>query len=149
MVILYFLLLPAMWFDIRTFRIPNRLILLGATAAAVYRVANPGEFHFLYYLLSMVGMFFLLIPFFKLKAIGGGDVKLLSICALILGLKGALSISLYALLFGGIFSIIYLVFHRFFSRQKTIERHVIHFSIPIFLGVAAQHMWGGVLWQIS
>lgn len=145
---LFFLILPALWYDIRTFRIPNRLIVVGSILGAMYRLLYPGKFSIVYYLLSMAGMFLLLIPFFKWKVIGGGDVKLLSVCALMKGFQSACSISLYALFIGGIFSLFYLVYHRIIPTQKTIERHVIHFSIPVFLGAAVEQIWGGMLWQI-
>jgi len=148
MKVLFLLLLPAVLCDIRTFRIPNELIVVGVLVGSGYRLCHPGEMTFLYYLLSMAAMFILLIPFFKLRAIGGGDVKLLSLCGLIQGFGSALSIALYAFFFGGILSVFYLVYHRFFSTQKTKERHIIPFSIPVFLGVVTEQFWGGVLWQI-
>lgn len=148
MTLLLCLLLAAMFFDIRTFRIPNRLIVVGVGIGALYRCLLPGECLFFEYLLSMAGMFFLLIPFYRLRAIGGGDVKLLSVCALFAGWQGGMSIAAYALFFGGILSVIYLVYHRMISKQLKKKRHVIHFTVPIFLGAVVQCLWGGMLWQI-
>ncbi len=146
MTLLLILLLAAMFFDIRFFRIPNALIVIGVGAGAVYRCISPGEETFFYYLLSMAGMFLLLIPFYRLRAIGGGDVKLLSVCALFTGWERGLSIAVYALFFGGIFSVIYLVYHRIISKNYKNERHVIHFAVSIFLGAVMQCLWGGFLW---
>lgn len=148
MILLFFLLLAALLFDIRSFRIPNRLIVAGVGSGIVYRCLWPGESAFYYYLLGMAGIFLLLIPLYRLRAIGGGDVKLLSVCALFTGFERGVWITIYALLFGGIFSIIYLVYHHIFSKQSKTERHVIHFSIPIFLGAVTEWLWGGFLWQI-
>lgn len=148
MLLLFFLLLAAVYFDVRFFRIPNPLIVLGIITGLLYRYLLPGELLFYVYPLGMVGMFLLLIPLYRIHAIGGGDVKLLSVCALFTGLRISLSIAVYALCFGGFFSILYLVYHRFFSKQRQRERHVIHFSISIFLGATVQWLWGGFIWQI-
>ncbi len=139
-------MLVAVYFDIRTFRIPNKLILLGLGCGALYHLWLPKEQSVLLYIVNMAGMFLLLIPVYRLRAIGGGDVKLLSLCAWFAGLKSGLSIAVYALFFGGIISLLYLVYHHKFSKQKNKDRHVIHFSIPIFLGAVTERIWGGVLW---
>lgn len=148
MAVLFFLLLSAVWFDIRTFRIPNVLIVMGMTAGTVYRICYPEGKQILYYLLSFTMMLFLLLPCFKLKVIGGGDVKLLCVCALICGFKQGVSVVIDSFFFGAIISVCYLVYHQICSKQKIKRNHVIHFSIPIFLGVVAEQLWGGVLWQI-
>lgn len=145
MTILFCLLLAAVYFDIRTFRIPNALIIIGISMGIVYRCIVPDGKMLFYYLLGMAGMFVLLIPIYKLRAIGGGDVKVLSICALFTGWERGFIIAVYALLFGGIISIFYLVYHRFFSKQKQNDRHVIHFTIPIFFGMVTKCLWGGFL----
>ena len=143
---LYILLLAAVYYDVRTFRIPNKLILFGVGCGALYHLWMPKEQSVVVHLLGMVGLFVLLIPFYRLHAIGGGDVKLLSLCAWFAGPGRGLSIAIGALFFGGILSILYLVYHRIFSKQKDKDRHVIHFSIPIFLGVVTERIWGGFLW---
>lgn len=148
MTLLLCILLAAVYFDIRTFRIPNRLIIFGIVLGVLYRGLSPGEHSCFSYYVGMVGMFFGLIPFYSLRAIGGGDVKLLSVCTLFTGWKCGLSIAIYAFLFGGIISVIYLVYHRFISKDIKKKRHVIHFSIPIMLGVLTQSLWGGFIWQI-
>ncbi len=144
--ILYVLLLAAIYFDICSFRIPNSLILLGLGCGAWYHLWLPKEQSLIFYLFSMAGMFTLLIPVYRLHAIGGGDVKLLSLCAWFAGLTRGVSIAIGALCFGGIISILYLVYHHNISKQKSKDRHVIHFSIPIFLGAVTERIWGGLLW---
>lgn len=143
---LYFLLLAAVYFDIRSFRIPNTLILFGFGCGALYHLWLPKEQSVIVYFISMAGMFVLLIPVYRMHAIGGGDVKLLSLCTWFAGPVSGISIAVDALFFGGMISILYLVYHRIFSKQKNKDRHVIHFSIPIFLGAVAERIWGGALW---
>lgn len=143
--LLFFLLLAAVYFDIRFFRIPNPLIVLGIFTGGLYRYFLPGELPGYSYILGMIGLFLILIPLYKIHAIGGGDVKLLSVCALFTGLKTGISIAIHALFFGGIFSVLYLVYHRLISKHNQEKRHVIHFSISIFLGAVAQWLWGGFI----
>lgn len=145
--ILYFILLPAVIFDICTFRIPNKLAIIGWISGFIYQLLRLGEYPAFYYLFSAVAIFFILIPFFKIRAIGGGDVKLLSVCAMFTGVESCLYISIYALFFAGIYSLFYLVYHRIFSLNKK-KTNIIHFSIPVFFGVIANQLWGGFLWQI-
>ncbi len=147
MTMMFFLLCLAVCFDVRTFRIPNGLILIGYAGGFLYQIFCTDSFEIMLYPLAAIGMFLLLIPFFQMHAIGGGDVKLLSVCAMFTGLESAVSIALYSLFSGGIISIFYLVYYRFFSKQKKQKRHVIHFSIPILIGAVAEHIWGGILWQ--
>lgn len=146
MILLYIILLVAVFFDIRTFRIPNRLILFGLGGRIWYYLWMPQKQTLIFYIFSMAAMFILLIPVYRLHAIGGGDVKLLSLCAAFTGLRSGLSIAVGALCFGGIFSILYLVYHHNISKQITKDRHVIHFSIPIVCGVVTEKIWGGFLW---
>lgn len=112
----------------------------------MYHLLLPGEQILMFYMFSMAAVFLLLIPVYRLHAIGGGDIKLLSLCAWFTGLKSALSIAIGALFFGGVCSILYLVYHHKISKQKSKDRHVIHFSIPIFLGAVTEKIWGGFLW---
>lgn len=148
MILLLLLLLAAMYFDIRFFRIPNKLILVGIGTGMCYRFLFPEELFFYQYLVAMTGIFLILVPIYKLGAIGGGDVKLLSVCALFMGVYDGLEMMVLSFLFGAFFSIIFLVYHRFFSKQIQTKRHVIHFSIPIFFGILTEWLWGGFLWQI-
>lgn len=147
MLFLYVFLILAVFFDVRIFRIPNKLILIGCAVGGFYRFFYSGGWGWFYYLASAVGMFFLLIPFYKLRAFGGGDVKLLSLCALFTGWEKGISVALYTLFIGGLISVFYLVYHLYFSKDfhnKNL-RHVIHFSIPIFLGVICEQLRGGFL----
>ena len=61
------------------------------------------------YVLSILLMIFLLYPFFKLGALGAGDVKLLGICAGFLQYDKILQFLFFSLLPAAIFSVIKLI----------------------------------------
>lgn len=61
------------------------------------------------YVLSIFLMIFLLYPFFKLGALGAGDVKLLGICAGFLQYDKILQFLFYSVLAAAIFSVIKLI----------------------------------------
>ena len=92
--------------DIRTRRIPNVLTLGGALAALVYMGATSG--------LSGLGaaaagwligaaLFF---PFFALRGMGAGDVKLLAALGAWLGPNDAVWLAIFAAIAGGVFGIV-------------------------------------------
>lgn len=64
------------------------------------------------YVLSILLMIFLLYPFFKLGALGAGDVKLLGICAGFLQYDKILQFLFFSLLAAAIFSLIKLIRER-------------------------------------
>ena len=61
------------------------------------------------YVLSILLMIFLLYPFFKLGALGAGDVKLLGICAGFLQYDKILHFLFFSLLAAAIFSLVKLI----------------------------------------
>jgi prepilin peptidase CpaA len=92
--------------DIRTRRIPNLLTLGGALAALVYMGATAG--------LSGLGtaaggwltgaaLFF---PFFALRGMGAGDVKLLAALGAWLGPNDTIWLAIFAAMAGGVFGIV-------------------------------------------
>lgn len=147
MVLLCVLLLVAVYFDLRFYRIPNRLILTGIVSGAIYRCLIPGGQHIVSYMAGMGAVFLILIPFYKIHACGGGDVKLLCVCTLFTGFYRGLDIAVCSLFYGGILSVLYLVYHRIFSKELKKERHVIPYAVAIFLGFLTECITGGILWQ--
>lgn len=158
---LYFILFLSACADLHAFRIPNRLILLGYGAGVLYRLLRPGPIPFYGYLLASFLVYALLAPLFQLRVIGGGDVKLFGICAVFAGPVRTGIIILYAFLAGGIQSVIYLAYRRIIFphvirqtkyaaciKKGMQTKNVIHFSVSIFFGALAEHIWGDLLWHI-
>ena len=86
------------------------------------------------YVLSILLMIFLLYPFFKLGALGAGDVKLLGICAGFLQYDKILHFLFFSLLAAAIFSVIKLV-----KEQSAWER--LTYLKEYLLDVARSGKW--------
>ena len=150
------ILLSAVYTDLKSFRIPNALILTGGAMGLGWLLVKglyQGE-DILWVLLFMAKRVFLcfcmavfLMPLWKLKAIGGGDVKLLGICVIHIGFGRSLSGFIYSLFISIPLSGIYLMLRVFFpGKLKQPDRqdrmHRIHFSIPLLLGILAESVMG-------
>lgn len=107
------LLIAAAWSDYGTGRIPNALVFGGALVALAYGVAAPpphtaaGEA----FLAAAAGMAVGLIstlPFYLLRAMGAGDVKLMSMCGAFLGYPAILPAVLGTFMAGGALALLYL-----------------------------------------
>jgi prepilin peptidase CpaA len=145
---LLFILLGAVCTDLYSFRIPNWLILSGFISGIGCQLIWPGT-QLLYENIAAAFLTIVfLIPLFRLRVIGGGDVKLFGVCALFTGFPRIGYIILYAFLAGGILSIFYLAYRRVISKNNRHKKTVIHFSIPIFIGAAAEYLWGGIIWHM-
>jgi len=128
----------AVWFDWRTFRIPNRFILFGYAIALLIQILSAKELFFDKLIGIAAGaiwpLFFMGIVW-KLGGIGAGDVKLLSVLGVILGAKNILSLSITALFIGAGMGIL----------AKLIRKNKIHFSIAILAGVFLHFIQTGVI----
>ena len=156
MILLTMILLSAVYTDLKSFRIPNVLILTGAIMGLAWLLLNglyQGQepkailLFMTKRVLLCIGMTMLMLPIWKLKAIGGGDVKLLGVCVIHIGFGRSLNGFLYALFFSVLVSGIYLVLGWLFpgtikQPDKQDRMHRIHFSIPLLLGVLTESAVG-------
>jgi prepilin peptidase CpaA len=110
------LLLGAVVTDLRSRRIPNRLILTGLTLAAMVHAtglmtgAPPLAGNAWWSPLAglLVGGV-ALMPLYVLRACGAGDVKLMAMAGAFLGAPAALRAVLFTLLAGGLLSIVFML----------------------------------------
>jgi len=110
------LLLAAVIMDLRSRRIPNRLVLAGLALAVVSHaaallsgapaLAGPAWWAPLAGLLAG-GL--ALLPLHLLRACGAGDVKLMAMAGAFLGGPGALRAVLFTLLAGGVLSVFFML----------------------------------------
>lgn len=102
----------ACYYDYRFRRIPNALLgmmLITGLARSCFLYGIQGV---LYFLLGMLILIVPLYPFFKLGALGAGDIKLFGVCAGYLSYDKILYFLFVSLLIAAIFSLIKLIIER-------------------------------------
>jgi prepilin peptidase CpaA len=112
--------LVACVFDIRTRRIPNALTLGAALAGLVFHLATSGLAGAQ---MALTGWFIggaLLVPFFALGGMGGGDVKLVAALGAWLGWSHAFWLAMYAGIAGGVLGLFVAVSHGYL-RQAVVN----------------------------
>ena len=120
-VLLAVLLLLAVYYDVRSRRIPNRLVFSGALAGLLLNAvlpagaglltAAPGALGFWPALGGLVLGLALLMPMYALKALGAGDVKLMAMVGAFVGPQTVLFCLLCSLLAGGVLALAVAAFH--------------------------------------
>ena len=98
-------------FDIRTRRIPNPLTLCAALAGLLFHFATSGAAGAQLSAGGWVTGLLLLLPFFALGGMGGGDVKLVAALGAWLGPTQTFWLVIYAGLAGGVLGLITAVAH--------------------------------------
>lgn len=109
------LLLTASWFDIKSRKVPNQLILVGILVGVVANawMGTSERFSFALYGL-LLGFCIPIIPY-ALNWIGAGDVKLFSVVGLFLGPEGIIDAAIYTALCGGVLALYYVIKMRFIT----------------------------------
>ncbi len=133
---LFSLALLAAFYDTRTSKIPNALLLRGLGFILPLRLLldTPQGV-----LLGMFGAFMLcasMFPFFSVGALGAGDIKLLALLALGMDPLSALQMVFASFLAGSLFSLGLLAM----NRGKPVER--VHLAPAICVGVLAALILG-------
>lgn len=103
--ILLLLLLVAAVHDVRTRRIPNALIFTGIVAGLSFNSLLPAGMGGLGVSASLAGLaagLLLLLPLHLFRAMGAGDVKLMSMIGSFLGVAEVMHVFIYVLLAGGL-----------------------------------------------
>ncbi len=129
----------AVWFDWRSFRIPNRLILFGYFAVFLLQMLwlDGTVVWKLFYLIS--GGFcpiFLMGLVWIAGGIGAGDVKVLSVLGAILGAKEIVLCCFMALVAGAFIGI---------AAKIIIKRKKIHFSVAILVSILIYFFQNGAV----
>ena len=98
----------AAWIDLRTFKIPNALSVLGVTAGLVIQTASAGIEGLGDSLAGFSMALALLFPLYLMGRAGAGDVKLMAAVGALLGPKQFLWALLLVIMAGGVLAIIYI-----------------------------------------
>ena len=112
MICLLFLLITAVWMDIRTNKISNRLIGFGLILGYIRNFEEygwDGGIHFLIQISLPVLVFYL---FFLMHVLGAGDIKLFSVISSCIGLKSLIKIVIFSFLAGAVMSCIKIVHNK-------------------------------------
>jgi prepilin peptidase CpaA len=119
--------LAACVFDVRTRRIPNALTLSAAVAGLLYHAALSGvagvQLAAAGWLLGLL----LLLPYFALGGMGGGDVKLVAALGAWLGPWETFWLAMYAGIAGGVLGLIVALTHGYVRRAFANIRSMIGF----------------------
>lgn len=125
-VVLFLLLIIAAVNDYRSYRIPNWLTASGTAFALVYSAVGPVSSHtgFLWAIEGLLLGFFALLPFYVLKIMGAGDVKLMAMSGAFLGVPDTFYAVLATFIVGGIAAFGFAIFHRALGRMLSNVRHI-------------------------
>lgn len=102
--------------DVRTRRIPNWLTFAALAAGVLVQVMRAGIAGVPVALGGAVLGLGLLLPFYVIRAVGAGDVKLLAALGALVGAQALVSVAIYGGLVGGVISIVIL------ARQRLLRR---------------------------
>ncbi len=134
---LIFSMLAVLWFDVRSYIIPNWLTGALVVTYPLAVLLSPVAVDWLMALAGMLAVFAVGYGFFAMKWMGGGDVKLITACALWVGFSNLLEFIFLFGIFGGVFSILVLVARKFspFLKMQKLPR-ILRDREPIPYGVA-------------
>lgn len=143
MLLLYGILIIALFTDFYRCRIYNRLILAGYLIGFAYCIYNQE----LWYISLGDSLFVLalLYPFFVIGAFGGGDIKLFTVIAVFLGLEGTINIIISAVMAGAVLSVLKIISIWFQKKNFSLAHLYIHFSLPILIGTILTQQ-GDIQW---
>lgn len=167
--LLLLLLILAVLADLKTGRIPNGFIVFGIIIGVLGSLANGQAFHRIF--TSMLLVFSILYPLFKIGAMGAGDVKVFIMIGSFMEVKELLTVLVLSFIIGALCSLLKLLaehngrerMYYFLSyisevlktRQWKIygehmaqdydryRRNKIHFTVPVLFSVALR--MGGVI----
>lgn len=101
--------------DLRTRRIPNYLTFGGALLGFIYFFATAGWIGLGHSVEGWLVGFLLFIPFFLLRGLGGGDVKMLAALGAWFGPAGMLVVAFYTAVAGGVIALIFVLARGYFT----------------------------------
>jgi prepilin peptidase CpaA len=116
-VLLIVLLLLTLISDIKSFKITNMITISFSVAGLILNLLAFGCGGLAYGIIGWITPVIVLLPFFLLKMLGAGDIKLFSAIGVIMGYKFALFTILFSFLFGGFIAVIVMLF-----RKNAIKR---------------------------
>lgn len=137
----------AVFFDLKTKKIPNRLVLVTLVVSVIWIFISQGLSGWLNIVISFCAAMIFLLPLYLTRAVGAGDIKLILALSPLLDWQGLLLMILFSLIWGGLLGILRVVLRKEWSafssnlkmilvQQKPNEKslHTMPYSIAIFFG---------------
>lgn len=125
---LVILLLLAVWFDLRSRRIPNKLVITGLALSLGLHMFAIGDQFQLWGSGLLIG-FGMLLPLYVLDAMGAGDIKLMAMVGAFLGPRSAFEAVLMTMLAGGVLSVAVALWNGALRRSLANLRFMVTHSI--------------------
>ena len=133
--VLLALLAAAIWSDLRRRRIPNRLVGAGLAYALAFNALHAshlsGGVGLPQALAGMLLGFALTVPFYLMRGMAAGDVKLMAMCGAFLGPWDGLHAVLWSFIAGGVFVVGWSV-----ARGRVVQ--LAHNVVQLLAGAALQ-----------
>ena len=126
--------------DLKTFKIPNDLLIPFLSAAFVYRLLVPEAGGMAEGLAGMILPFLILWLFFRFRKIGAGDIKLFCVLGMFMGPANILWCMLWSFLCGGIISAAELLIYRIEPKKSILKINAAVLTVPSVI------MWLGGLY---
>ena len=139
---LVFVLSIALLTDLTKHKIPNQLVLMGLALGLILQAMTFGWSGVLNWLLGVTFGFVGFLPLYLLKGMAAGDVKLMMAVGGFVGYPLILFTLLYAIIFGGVFAIIYTVFRRRFT---VLSRNLYDMTMRMVLKATSKIDTGSVV----
>jgi len=127
LLVLVGILMLAAWIDIRHHKVPNVLVMIGLGFAFLYQGLQPVQAHGNGWLMASSGCvvgFLALLPFYFVRAMGAGDVKLMAMVGAFVGPLGAFASALLTFAAGGILAVLVLLWKRQLHRALCNVYHL-------------------------
>lgn len=129
---LCFYLLYVCYFDYRYRKIPNFWLFFIVLAGVIRSFFEGGAEGVFYFLLVVAVVVVLLYPFFRIKALGAGDVKLFGVCSGYFSYDKVLYFLFFTLLIAVVLSLIMMLFQK---DKKEYLKMKIPLAGPVLGGV--------------
>lgn len=146
---LLFCMLAVLWFDATRYIIPNWLVgsLLLLYPVAVYLAPQPVDWQMA--LACMLGVFAIGYIVFARGWMGGGDVKLITVCSLWVGLDKLIDFIFLFAVFGGLLSLALYIGRKLvpWLKLKKLPPKIFQEGAPVPYGIAIAFAFLMLLYQ--
>jgi len=126
-------LIYAVYTDMTTTRISNRLIVSGLMIGFVFRIMTEGITGVFFFVVNILIPVILLNLLFQMRALGAGDIKLFSMLGAYISTKQLLKLMVLAFCVGALMGICKILYQFVFLKYELGKLTQIHFSPAILI----------------